>query len=210
MRFDQFRLPARWILRSQEEYVATYTDDAGDRLTLNYFDMEPDLGADVADADGLRRFYREVTQAHGVALVEAEPVQLAGLPAVRTIMKARLQPRGFRFIGCYTLPFADSSYVVKVACEESGVTGVRETGVVHRLGSQLEIDAAGGMAGWERDPYDASHRAPFMSNLADDAKYDDDFPEHPLSRTRRHLQELADEIGVPSDLRSAPRFTYEG
>jgi hypothetical protein len=190
--------------------VAIYADDAGDVLSLNHFPRRPDIAADISDPGALRAFYRSAAESGGVAMVEVDPAHLAGLAAVRTILKARLEPRGFAFIGSYTLPFANHSYVLKIQCLERGMTGMREAAVMAMQGGAIEVDElTGRLVGWEQDPYEPTYRGAFMRNQADDAKYDAGFPEHPLSKLRHCMHELATELEVAPGIRAARPFKYK-
>jgi hypothetical protein len=212
MRTEDFRLPAQWNIRLQEEFVAAYDNDAGDTLSLNHFPREPDIAADISDAHALRAFYRNAAESNQVAMVEVDPAHLAGLPAVRTILKARLEPTGFAFIGCFTFPFSDCSYVIKVQSVERGMTGVREAVVMDMAIQEepVEVDElTGKLVGWEQDPYDPTYRGSFMRNQADDPQYDDRFPEHPLTKVRRYLGEISSELEVAPSIRESRPFKYK-
>lgn len=210
MRTEDFSLPPQWILKQNDEFIAMYENTNGDILSLNYFPRVPDIAADVSDADALRAFYRGVAESNNIAMVEVDSVQIAGLKAVRAILKARLQPTGFVFIGSYTLPFSDCSYVVKVQSIERGTTGVRETALMIMQPTPVEVDElTDKIVGWEQDPYDPSYRGPFMRNQADDQKYDDQFPEHPLSKVRSYLNELATDLQVAPSIHALTPFKYK-
>lgn len=210
MQFQDFHLPRQWTLRQTEASVAVFQNADGDALSINYFDKVPDIAADIADAGALRAFYRTAAESNGLAMIEVDATQLAGLPAVRTILKVRLQPRGFAFIGSFTLPFANCSYVLKVQSVERGVTGAREAAVLLMQEKPPEVDErTGKLIGWEQDPYDPLHRGAFMRNRADDEKHDATFPEHPLSRVRRHLQQLSQELEVAPTIGAAKPFKYK-
>jgi hypothetical protein len=210
MRTEDFRLPSHWKLRHQDGLVATYGNEADEMLSLNYFPKVPDIAADVSDARALRTFYRAAAESGQVAMLEVDPARLAGLPAVRTILKARLEPRGFAFIGSYTLPFSDHSFVIKIQCVERGITGIREAAVMLMEPSAIEVDeATGKLVGWEQDPYEPSHRSAFMRSQADDPKYDTAFPDHPLSKVRHYLREIASELEVSPSVSSARPFKYK-
>lgn len=195
---EQFELPAQWTLQQEDERIAIFRNEVGDVLTVNYFKAVPDIEAPIDDVDALRTFYRRTAEANGLALIETEVAHLATLRAVRTLLKARMeQIRGFAFIGAYTLPFADRSYVIKVESMEQGTTGMREAVVMAMMGPPEINEATSQLIGWMQDPYDASYRAEFMRNQADDQKYDALIADHPLSKVRRYLAEL--ESGVRAD-----------
>jgi hypothetical protein len=45
-----------------------------------------------------------------------------------------------------------------------------------------------------------------VSNLADQEKYDESFPDHPLSRTRRKLRSVIETMGFGRDIFEATPF----
>jgi len=209
MPIEEFCLPPQWSLRQSEESVAFYENAAGDVLSINYFPMVPDIAADISDAGALRVFYRRAAESNNAAIVEVDPVRVSNVPAVRTILKARLEPTGFVYIGSYTLPFSDCSYVIKVHSVERGITGMRETAVMMMQLKPFEVDElTGKILGWEQDPYDSSYRGQFMRNRADDPQFDVQFPEHPLSKVRHYLNELAADLEVGPNLRTLRPFNY--
>jgi len=210
MRIDDFQLPSQWKLVQSEDSVAFFQNAAGDLLSINHFAKEPDIAADINDAAALRAFYRASAESGGVAMLEVDPIQIAGIAAVRTILKARMEPRGFAFIGCLTLPFATCSYVLKFQSIERGVTGIREAAVMAMQETPLEIDeVTGKVIGREVDPYEPTYKGAFLRNRADGREYDAQFPDHPLSKVRMYLAELAEQLKVASNISGARPFKYK-
>jgi hypothetical protein len=166
-----------------------HTSD-GDGVGLYYFDQPPDLPEDEASEETFRASYAERVPAD---VVEIAIEELARIPAVRTIIKVPQQPSGMTYLGSFIVPFRECSYVLKIQCEEHGVTGMREATLLGKgLASEdLTVDEDGGIGG---------HWAP------DDAIHDDDFPDHPLSRCRRALGTLASSLSVAHELRQLPVF----
>lgn len=134
--------------------------------------------------------YRSLLRAE---MVEASVEKVADLPVVRRIVKTAQTPTGMTYVGSYTLPFRDFSYVVKIQCEERGVTGIREAVLLDRgcSSGELEVDDAGTITG-DWDP--------------DNAVYDGDFRDHPLSRCRKSLRLIASSMSLADEIRSRPRF----
>jgi len=210
MQIEGFRLPSQWAFSHAGEGIAIFQNSAGDTLSINYFGKVPDIAADINDAAALRSFYRTAAEAGGIAMLEVDPIQIAGVAAVRTLLKARMEPRGFVFIGCITLPFAKNSYVIKVQSLEHGITGIREAAVMAMQAKPIEVDEeTGKLVGWEQDPYDPLHKGVFMRNLADAQSYDAQFPDHPLSKVRSYLLELSGQLRVAQDISSAKTFRYK-
>ncbi len=206
----EFHLPAQWKFLVQEEGNAFFANAAGDGLGVYFFDARPDIEADAGDTPALRNFYRDAVVSAGMAMLEVDAQRFAGIAAVRTVFKGRLEPRGFAFLGSYTLPFAHCSFVIKVQSLEGGVAGLRESSVMMMQEPSLQCDEeSGGIIGWEKDAYDPSYTAAFLPNLADAAVYDEYFPDHPLSRVRGYLDEIGRELVVAERIRDLPPFVYQ-
>jgi hypothetical protein len=166
----------------------------GDAVGIFFFSVKPDL----PQTPEMTRFVSEFegrVQAGGARPVECNVLEVGGLPMVRTIVTVPQQPHGMTYVGSFTLPFAVFSYVVKVQCEERGTTGVREA-VLLSEGLQAKtvtIDAESEIlisGGWNPDSAD----------------FDEGFPQHPLSRLRRHLQEIPRCLRLDDRLFAQERF----
>ena len=166
-----------------------YTPD-GDGIGLYYFGLPPDLPNEPSTIEAFCAEYKTLTQGE---VVETGIEKVADLPVVRVIGKAPQTPSGMTYVGSYTIPFRDFSYVVKIQCEERGMTGVRESILFDkgRASGDIKLDESGAIIG----------------NFAtDDAIYDDEFPDHPLSRCRRGLRTIASSLHLPDEIRSLPKF----
>ncbi len=166
----------------------------GDGVGCYFFDREPDLPR-VSDLASFVSHTREHVLSSGAALVECDLVAVAGIQAVRQIVKVPQKPSGMTYLGALTLPFAKFSYVFKVQCEERGVTGIREAVLLSQklAAKTVEIDpvSRGAIKGaW--DP--------------DSEEHDERFLDHPLSRLRSHLRSVSCACQVHDALNRHPRF----
>lgn len=205
--FVQFRPAGLWQLDLRDESQATWLHPCGDVASFHFFDLPPDLAA-VPDAAGLavlRQGYRDALAGHG-GIVSVEPVEISSIKSIAAIFKLMQNPSGMTYVASLTIPFRDCSFVVKLQCPELGITGMRDTAIFAKLSSELEFDDKGRPQGWMKDPYLSACDSSARYNLSDQAQYDADFPDHPLSRARRHLAASADSVTVSSSALSAPRF----
>ncbi len=194
-----------WHNTQRTKQVLQYNSPIGDLFSLNFFDLEPDIAAPLSDVRAVRDFYRQMFIQSNTAMIECDVVDLAGLAAVYVLAKMPLEHGGFVYVGSYTLPRRDQSYVLKYQAAELEVTGIREAAVIDLL-QLLPDDETDEIPGWSSDPYDDTLNYPVMRNMADDAEFDDRFPDHPLSRTRRFLADLENRVTISDRLRSAPEF----
>jgi hypothetical protein len=166
----------------------------GDGVGVYFFNLEPDLPKSVEFASFVART-RDTVAASGAALVECNVVTVDYTPAIRQITKMPQKPTGMTYLGAFTLPFAKFSYVVKVQCEERGVTGVREAVLL----DEALHDKTVAISPESSTPIDGDWDP-------DSERFDDRFPTHPLSRMRRHLRYLQSCISVDKAVLRHARF----
>jgi hypothetical protein len=195
------RVKEHWRLEKEEKSRAHYINDARDPLTISYFGVVPDIKADIEDLTALRNFYRRFAESCGVALIEVDRCRIDGLQAVCSIVKSQQLVGGSVYVGGYTLPFYDCSVVIRVQCvENANGVGAREAAVKPRFAGRPD---------WEQDLYDPTYRGKYMRNQSDDSRYDADFPDHPLSRIRRYLAALPDQIDIDPGIKALRPFVYD-
>ena len=100
---------------------------AGDALGVFYFPLKPDIDANVRSLEKVRQAIRSRASAAGAAIIEVETTTTDGCLAVRQIIKVPQQPHGMNYVGSLLLPFRDFSFVIKVQCQEHGMTGIRRS-----------------------------------------------------------------------------------
>ena len=165
----------------------------GDGVGLYFFPIPPDLPQNMKTIDTLKEFYAQQIQGSPAHIVNCERVSIDGVNAVSLILKIPQQPSGMTYIGSLTIPYKQFSYVLKVQCQERGMTGAREAVLFDKLlGQQLiSIDENGNITGeWNPD-------API---------YDQEFPEHPLSRLRAIIHILLQTTHIDDIVKRQPAF----
>jgi hypothetical protein len=169
---------------------------------VDRFDMVPDLPADLDDPDLFAARWQEG------GTLEVSITQLDGVPAVSTVSKfQREPPPGIMVLGAVIVPRATFSHVIRVQCPEVGTTGTREAIVGNELMAEGRVTIRDGkLVGWQVGP-DA--QPPLLArNLADDEVWDERFPDHCLSRCRRHLRYIAATARMGSETRAAAPFRF--
>ncbi len=165
-----------------------WRNEAGDQVSLDFFDMPPDLPSARDKISALRGVYRTALGESG-GLVEVERIAVAGFAAVQAVFKIPQSPTGMTYVAAITIPFRDCSFVIKWQCPEFGMTGARDATVFALVAPPFD-ETTGEPIGWARDPYDSSHQARGLRNRSDDPEWDSMFPSHPLSRLRIYLAAL--------------------
>lgn len=165
----------------------TWRDGSGDVMQIVPVTQVPDLPAPVHDLAAMGRGLALAYAPQGGALVECRAAELDGLPAVRQILKMKFpgQAHGFVFTGVLIAPKATGAVIFKAQCPEYDTTGIRESMVMMQVGPE---------AFFVPSPFapdvDLAAMGALPSNVADRPEYDQQFPQHPLSRLRRMLAHI--------------------
>ncbi|WP_280331775.1 hypothetical protein, partial [Nocardia wallacei] len=170
----------------------------GDLVTLIYVDAVPDLPAPLEDIDALRRKLTE-QQAEFGCLIEAYTIAVAGQPALLRLEKFPLADGGgLGFTAGIVVPKATCSAILKIMCRETGRSGTREAAIVPKVGFQNMF---------RPHPYAPEVRGKLPYNVADDAQWDSQFPDHPLSRARRWISLASRTARIDPRFAALPPFT---
>jgi hypothetical protein len=172
----------------------------------------PDWPFDLTDPEGAAAFYREQCADNGGVMLSMDMTTLDGCEALHGLFKYRAPtPRSLAmyYVGILWIPFREGRFQVNVEAMEIGRTGVREAAV-----ALLEGDA------WPKPPADAPpikvksaeelfarmRSSPVRPAPSDDEKYDQSFPDHPLSKVRARLSEVMATLKLDASARAMKPF----
>ncbi len=201
----QFDLDA-WEQVTGDDGEIAFAREPGDVLTMHSFDRPPDIPCALNQLTELRDFYRDMLTEAGGGIVSLTTVNIGGIEAVEALFKFSQESSGMYYLASITIPFRDCSYVFKVQCPEYGITGMRDAAVVASLGD-ADFESEDWQKSWAHDPYDPSHQGAVLRNQSDDEEWDATFPDHPVSRARRYLQEFRKTLVISPELKAAAPFT---
>lgn len=175
-----------------------WTDGQGLLLSVQFFDLVPDLPASLGEPDRLRHGLARSAAGAGAGLIEAELGEVDSLPAVRQLVKApQAQGHGQAFVGSWTIPRARCSAVVKVQAGEGRTTGLREALILNEVGPMHYFTA---------HPYGADITGGLPSHAADHERWDARFPDHPLTRVRAALRRITPSLALHESFKALPPF----
>lgn len=163
-----------------------------DAVVLHFFGIPPDLPRGASAAE-LSAFYAKGLDGSSAKIVECTLGTVADCPAIQLLVKVPQKPSGMMYQMGVTLPFRDFSFVVKIQCQEHGITGTREAILfAERLKAGEKPNVTGG---------------PFLPNWNPDSpEYDKRFPDHPVSRLRRLLAAIKGTAKMDATVRTLPAF----
>jgi hypothetical protein len=192
-RLASLKLAAPWGREvERSEHRVLWLDDAGVPLSVDL--VNGSLGLPVpTDEYAVRECCREIAEGNEGAIVSVDAVTVAQRPATQLIYKRENRP-AYAYTGMLFLQLDGFGFVIVIAAEEQGTSGVREAAVTARLLEEGKLTLETYEYGWFRDPYDPGYRGRILRSLSDDEAYDSSFPDHPLSKVRRTLVHLQSSI----------------
>lgn len=184
---------SRYEYQGVRDGVKVWHTADGDGLGIYFFHKTPDIPSGLTSTARLRENYVSML-GDKFRVVDCCVQPLDEIPSVRLIVGGLDQKSGGAiFVGSFTIPFRDFSYVIKMQTQERGVTGMREAILVE----QALRDGTGSI----QDGKFAAHGWSF-----DDAKFDNLVPKHPLSRLRIEFRIIAESVRIDKKVKRAARF----
>jgi len=166
----------------------------------------PDLPAPLSHQDEVRAHIGDaVEQGQGV-LIDFEVVDRDGFRVMRTVAKKRAEGRANAFLGALQIHFAPCWWLFQLEAIEAGTTGLREAAVFMMM--RQEDENAWPLQDLGRiESMDALPPAGPPAKLpSDDPRWDDRFPDHPLSRVRRAQRDLIASMSISDRAAALPPF----
>jgi hypothetical protein len=204
-----------WKLQEQSKKTIMWMSE--DQVVISptiikyFFGLPP-----MTDLAGIRDFCRQLPEGGGKVggIVFADLIQLQGVPAIKTIYKYEIPP-SYGYTGLLIFPFKKVHYIISLASGERGITGLRDAFVTDQLLSEGKIaieefekpapdGSDGRLIGWFQDPYDPAYKGNILCSAADDEKYDSQFPDHPLTKIRKHVQHIENTMRFETSSPSTP------
>lgn len=180
-----------WTEDTSTKEMRLWRDIDGDVLSLANC-SEPLTDSGRADEMKVRRWCREIAESRSGGLVEAHRLD----NGIKFIYK-RLDMPAYVYTGMLLTRLREVWLVWTTVAGERGTTGVREAVVAANLMNEGKLKPEEYELRWAQDPYEPAYRKVDKSVLrfmSDDESYDEQFPQHPLSKVRRILAALPSNV----------------
>jgi hypothetical protein len=188
-----------WTEEAPTDRMRVWRHPQGDVLSLAAADGSLELPS-LSDISELQRWCRAVAESRGAGLIEMR-LDAGRLGATVGFIYKRLDMPAYIFTGMLLVPRDEVAEVWTIVCGERGTTGVREAIVTTQLMNEGKLTIEDYQRSWAQDPYDVTYSGVDRRALrfvSDDESYDEQFPDHPLSKVRRVLATLPSAVGVES------------
>jgi hypothetical protein len=140
--------------------------------------------------DDYRRVMRQNALEQGHGILEVQMAWIDGFSALKTITKYPLEHQlGFGYTGWLCVPLPAMTFNIYSKALEQNVSDQRAV-IFGALALAKEINVNLDPHAWICDPYDPEFDEVALHHLADQAQFDDLFPQHPLTLVRRDLEKL--------------------
>lgn len=142
--------------------------------------------------EDLRTYSRYLAGGQAAGLIEVRVVTGPSVASLVYICK-RLKLPTFTFYGWIITPVETGTWTWLIVSNEHGMSGIREAIVTGTLieSGQLTLEAY--ESSWAQDPNDPAYEGvdrETLRHISDAEEYDEQFPDHALSKTRRELKRL--------------------
>lgn len=134
-------------------------------------------------------------------IISCEIQNIKGYDFIKTIVKSPVSPvgipPGMNYLGSLKLPLKDCYFEIMIKISEKGTSGMRDSILFSKWfqeNGELESHENGQIKGWVKDPYDESIVDGRPMNMSEQEKYDNDFPDHPLSELRQKMNMLKESM----------------
>ena len=152
--------------------------------------------SDLSDEKKVRTWCRRLAQSRGGGLIEAYKLD----HGIKLIYK-RLEIPAYIYTGMLIIRAPRATLVWTLVSGERGTTGVREAFVTMTLLNEGKLRIEEYELRWGQDPYEPAYHGVDRSVLrfmSDDESYDEQFPQHPLSKIRHTLAMLSRNVTYDS------------
>lgn len=189
--FDTFG----WTLEKEhpeDHYFSWTCDHYPIGLSLNYFDLVPDLPPE-KDINHIRDMYWN----HGVPILKTDFYQLGEVFCVENLFKTVFEDKVVQYNANITVPFENQSFVLKLIAEDYGSTGIRDALVFPFIEGDFYENAT-------IYPYDETREG--RMTVAEQEEYDHLLPFHHLTVLRKVFPKLLASISLEKPLQDCSPF----
>ncbi len=189
-----FTLAGDWQEDSNPEEVVYWKQTPGSVVEICVYPIEPEKAMPYGQDEKVISMLHEQSIDEDSGLIEVKSHLSPQGNFVHSLFKRKAPGSGpieLMYNATLFARFSDEAYSLQIRGKENGTTGIRDATVLNEMQARGSLDfiedpsnGKGFMQGWNRDPYDENFVSGFLMNQSEDAQYDAQFPEHPLSVIR--------------------------
>lgn len=198
------------VLRQEGPGQRLWMNGDGVAHLLRYSDTPPAWTFDLTQPSSASEFYGQQCASMGGAMLSLAVTAAGGREALAGLFKYRAPVEGslaMYFVGIIWVPFQTCTFQINVEAVETGTTGLREAAVMLAEPDSQPLSFEPPVVVSSAEELFAKMRSKQLSAIpADDERWDQSFPDHPLSRVRARLSRVSESLRFADDTRSLAAF----
>lgn len=182
-----------WRLEEETPQSLLWITPQGDAAKLQLASHASRWPFDLRDETAARAFYAQECDSLSGALIEIAVRSIRGIEALAGVFKYRSPAPGhlgMYYVGIVWLPFESCGFQINFESLERGATGAREAAVALIETPEPPTQDEPELLTSMDDFFERVRNAKVQTLPSDAPKYDDAFPEHPLSKVRRMMAQF--------------------
>lgn len=198
----RFRLPENWQEDARNEQVWFWTQTPQCAVEFTITNVDPQAAMPFGQDENVIDVIHKQSLDDDSGLIEVKSQSSSNGNFVHTIFKRKTpegEPMKLMYSASMVARLDDEAFLLQFRGNETGMTGMRDAMVMSMAQKSGDInfveDPTTGKShfqGWFRDPYDENYVDGYLMNESEDAQYDEQFPEHPLSVIRSAIAYVVD------------------
>lgn len=163
----------------------------------------------LSEVSAVRHYFRDRSREQQGAIVSCDVIELFGRAVAKSVLKYYTNS-GLSYTASIHAPIGTRLAEIAIRGSEYKIRGIREALVTQELIGTATDEQRKQLASnffpmeWKFERYEPGTRGSWAYQLSDDEKYDQRFPDHPLSRVRRWLRRIEKTFQVTSVESSMP------
>jgi hypothetical protein len=198
-----------WRIGDESPSHRTWVTPEASCVNFQFIDSAPTFPFDLTELAKARAFYDNQSTELGGVMISVDVGESKKIEYLKGVFKYRSPEPGsmaMYYVGIIVLPFKSFMYQINTEALEVGASGMREASVM-ALGDGPPASDEPPEIVTNMEEFFAKSRAAKLRRIpADDTKYDDSFPNHPLSQVRRLQSHLIETLTFPNWLANKPKY----
>lgn len=191
-------------LREQSEEHFGWSNANGVYIVLRVPKNPANWSFDLHDIDAATNNFSQQSARNGGVLLEMDVVAVAGQRALRGLFKYRSplpESMGMMFVSILWIRLGDAIAQINVESFEQGTTGMREATVYAMTGESAATASPNEPVLMDsiEDMFADMRAQPLHVLPSDNSKYDETFPDHPLSKVRHRMAQLEATLSIATE-----------
>ncbi|MEM9252217.1 MAG: hypothetical protein AAGB29_07680 [Planctomycetota bacterium] len=182
---------------------------SSDAVALRRQEPPPAYPYDFRSLPAARAFYAEESAQRGGVMISVDFVDSSGIDVMRGVFKYRSPEPGslaMYYVGVIALLRRTCAFQINAESVEVGSTGAREAAVMAMGDGPPALQEEEVVVASASDLFAKMGEARIKRLPADDERYDDMFPDHPLSKVRSLQKRILETLEVDDSFREQPPY----